>query len=188
MRTVWSGLKAKYAMAGECGLVETKWYDKKWFITTRKILFPIDLAVHIAVGTFTAPFKFIKSFFMGFRTAARITKDLYSDKPNEHCYSNGDCCIINSIKSISAGKDKTELTIRKLAHSEQMKIKTKWESSIAYSTYVSKPPQNEDKSIKGHIQVLMGLRSMKPIKEYDQHPHPGNVHYEEKGSKIIDAR
>lgn len=193
MLTVWSGLKEKWAIAGEYGLVETKWYDKKWFITTRKILLPIDLAVHIVVGAITAPFKFIKSFFMGFRTAARITKDIYSDKPNEHCYSNGgmvlhtiayiadffntknkqmfktgDFFTINNIKLDNVNR---KVSRAKLNGSNKLRTRNIWESSIPVSTVVNKPIEGKDKSIRYHIQTIMGLRSMKSINEFDQHPH-----------------
>lgn len=110
MRTVWSGLKAKWALAGEKNLVDIKWYDKKWFITMRKILFPIDWAIHIVIGTVIAPFKFIKSFFMSFRTAYRITKDICSNKPNEYCYTNGAWFLIGFL-NLFKSKDNEEYEI-----------------------------------------------------------------------------
>ncbi len=190
IRTAWSGLKAKWAIAGEKGLVDIKWYDKKWFITARKILLPIDLAVHIVIGTIVAPFKFIKSFFMSFRTAFRITKDIYNNELNQYCYSNGGMilgaisCIANKINpknkiiwefvypiSIKIDKGKSKLYVKKLPNEKKFRKFNIWESTIPAIKFVNSPKSEEDKSILKHIQVIAGLRSMKPISEYEKYIH-----------------
>ncbi len=192
MRTVWSGLKAKWALAGEKNLVDIKWYDKKWFITMRKILFPIDWAIHIVIGTVIAPFKFIKSFFLSFRTAYRITKDICSNKPNEYCYTNGDWFLVVFLNLFKSKENKlysTHLTTRvhiiddpeiieeyikdnyidnnakKIIYVEIDKNKkmAKKDHIWESSIPVLKYINNDgDKSIFKHIQAILGLNSIKP--------------------------
>lgn len=192
MCTVCSGLKAKWALAGEKNLVDIKWYDKKWFITMRKILFPIDWVIHIVIGTVIAPFKFIKSFFMSFRTAYRITKDVCSNKPNEYCYTNGDWFLVVFLNLFKSKENKlysTYLTTRvyiiddsetieeyikdgyidnnakKIIYVEIDKNKkmAKKDHIWESSIPVLKYINNDgDKSIFKHIQAILGLNSIKP--------------------------
>lgn len=217
MLLVWSDEKMNWALAGEKGLVDIKWYERKWVITTRKIFFPIDLALHIAVGTVIAPFKFIKSFAMSFRTAKRITKDICSDKQNEHCYSNGGWFltaflnlfrkekiydkfalsnprIIQDKETLKAyyDKDYINLKAKKIISVENYVIPEEkdlkkdycLESSRPRVTIVNKSSNDDDKSIRKHIQTILGLRSIKPDSEYNKYIHDDEINRLRYNAKI----
>lgn len=85
---VWSKYKYEYAKAISENKLKGYWYDKKWFIILRRVFSQIDWSLHLAIGIIVAPFKFIKSFFMGFLASARVTKDIYINEPNAYVYSH----------------------------------------------------------------------------------------------------
>lgn len=144
-----------------------KWYETKNWLLVRRILFPIDFAVHVFIGVFLAIKKFFKSIIQAVVNIIEIIKDIYSDDPCSHIFSaknsRGD-----SIEVIVNMEDK--LTVVPKHTNNKVKIKNKFtDTTDPVKIYLS--ILGQPKSFWNHLKVIFGFSKIKSISEYDKYMH-----------------
>lgn len=174
--------RSTYAYLVDTGYVQGKWYDKGWFLRVRRIGFLADWALHIAYAAVTAPFKFLKSFVMSFRTGYRITKDICSDKSNEFFYSvnGGGGRFLYMVQQSNNG-----IELKKFGGNRELKTKCWPESTMPMVKLTTK---ENDKSAWAHFKALLGFKSIKDKEEdrskYFEWDNKGSLI--ERGQKILE--
>ena len=143
-----------------------KWYETKNWLLVRRILFPIDLVIHIIIGIFLAIKKIFTSIIKVFVTTSNVIKDICDDNASSHIfkksviwnpYSNSEViCNING--TISVVQD------------TNIKVRNKFVDMncprTPYYDFSEKP-----KSAWDHFKCLTGFKSIKSAEHYDEYAH-----------------
>ena len=141
-----------------------KWYETKNWLFWRRILFPIDLVIHIIIGIFLAIKKFFTSIIKVFVTACRVGSDIISDDASSYIFKGNDVgyncseIIYDADRRISVLPD------------TNIKIRNKFVDMTCprtpYYDFSKKP-----KSAWEHFLCLTGFKSIKNAEHYDEYAH-----------------
>ncbi|MBQ9491875.1 MAG: hypothetical protein IJU86_03790, partial [Firmicutes bacterium] len=143
-----------------------KWYETKTCLLIRRILFPIDLVIHILIGIFVAIKKIFTSIIKVFTVVKQIYQDIWDDNTCSHMFKTQG---IDENKSEVICNHKSNISVLPTGN---IKVRNKFIDMtcprVPYYDFSKKP-----KSIRDHIQCATGFKSIKSAGEgeYDKYAH-----------------
>ena len=141
-----------------------KWYETKTCLLIRRILFPIDLVIHILIGIFAAIKKIFTSIIKVFTVVKQIWSDIWDDNACSHMFKTQG---IDENKSEVICNHKSNISVLPTGN---IKVRNKFIDMtcprVPYYDFSKKP-----KSIWDHIQCATGFKSIKSAGEYDKYAH-----------------
>ena len=141
-----------------------KWYETKNWLLVRRILFPVDLVIHILIGIFAAIKKFFTSIKKYFETFGQVWKDIWDDNACSHIFKTQG---VEMNKSEVICNEKSKISVLQKGG---MKIRNKFIDMscprVSYYDFSKQP-----KSIWNHAQCMTGFKSIKSANKYDKYAH-----------------
>lgn len=140
-----------------------RWYETKNWLFWRRILFPIDLAIHIIIGFILAIIKIFTSIIKVFVTAYRVGSDIICDDASSYIFKEeyGFEIICNRDSRIS---------VVPCVDGHKIKARNKFIDMtcprVPYCDFSNKP-----KSVWEHFLCLTGFKSIKSAEHYDEYAH-----------------
>ena len=141
-----------------------KWYETKTCLLIRRILFPIDLVIHIIIGIFAAIKKIFTSIIKVFTVVKQIYQDIWDDNACSHIFKTEG---VDENKSEVICNEKRNISVLPTGN---IKVRDKFIDMtcprVPCYDFSKKP-----KSIWDHIQCATGFKSIKNANEYDRYAH-----------------
>ena len=146
-----------------------QWYETKNWLLVRRILFPIDLVIHIIIGIFLAIKKIFTSIIKVFVTTSNVIKDICDDNASSHIFKKSVILNPGSNSEVICNPN-SKISVLPFINGHKIKVRNKFVDMncprTPYYDFSEKP-----KSAWDHFKCLTGFKSIKSAEHYDEYAH-----------------